>query len=192
MRLGDLAIPPEENGSGRRRFPWRLSRPGNNRSQIVLFLGVLAIPVIAMIIFGILLSTRSFRSPSVNSPTGEVYAAEQSLSKRNALPDSVEAPDGAASTRSENSAQVESRPDDLKYLPGAAPFVTAGVIRELQLTDAQLKKIRGILDETDKVIAENENCRVLFDLARQEAMNLLTDQQRQRWGAGNSTDKLRN
>jgi hypothetical protein len=36
----------------------------------------------------------------------------------------------------QSSAQVESRPDDLMHLPGVSPFVTARVIRELQLTEA--------------------------------------------------------
>ena len=64
---------------------------------------------------------------------------------------------------SQGSAPLESRPDDLKYLPGAAPFVTVGVIRDLQLSNAQLEKIRRILDYTDKLIAENEDSRSLFD-----------------------------
>ena len=65
------------------------------------------------------------------------------------------------------------------------------MIRDLQLTDTQLQKIRGILDETDKVIAENEDCRVLFDLAHREVLELLNDQQRQRWEAVSGGGRFR-
>jgi hypothetical protein len=92
---------------------------------------------------------------------------------------------------SQGSAPLESRPDDLKYLPGAAPFVTVGVIRDLQLSNAQLEKIRRILDYTDKLIAENEDSRSLFDSARQEVLGILNDQQRQRWNARNRAANLR-
>ncbi|MGO9111792.1 MAG: hypothetical protein ACLP9L_21405 [Thermoguttaceae bacterium] len=190
MRLSDLAIPSHKNEDDRRWVPWHLSLPANHRGQIVLFLGVLTIPVIAMIIFGILLSTRPSPSSSARSPADGVFLAEQSLSKRNVLPDSVAAAVRNAGTGSQSSAQVESRSEDLKHLPGAAPFVTAGVIHELQLTDAQLAKIRRILAITDEAIAENEECRFLFDSARKKVLGLLNDQQRQRWGAYSGAGKL--
>jgi len=155
-----------------------------------LLLGVLAIPVIAIIVIGILLTSRPSLSASAGSSIGDVHPAEQSFSKRNGLPNSVETSAGDADTKSHNSTPVESRPDDLKHLPGASPFVTAGVIRDLQLTDAQLAKIRRILAGTDQAIMENAECRLLFDTARQEVLNLLNSQQRQRWAAYNGAGAL--
>jgi len=181
MRLGDLGMPSDDHESGSGWLPWRLSRPGNNRAQIILFLCILAIPVIAIMIIGTFLSSRSLRNYVVHSRTDGDYTVDPLQRNGNASPGSAEAQGESAGTRGQGSAQLESRLDDLKYLPGAAPFVTTGVIRDLQLTDDQLERIRGILDETDKVIAENEDYRKLFDLGRREVLNLLTDQQRRRW-----------
>src|SRR5208283_4596103 len=115
MRLGDLGIPSDDHESGSRWHPWRLSRPGNNRGQIVVFLCILAIPVIAIMIIGAFVSSRSLRGYLVRSQSDAVYVAEQPLGNRNHSPGSSEAPGEAA----QGSPLVESRQDDLKHLPGA-------------------------------------------------------------------------
>ena len=53
-----------------------------------------------------------------------------------------------------------------------------------------MEKIRRILDNTNKAITENAECRLLFDSGRQEVLNLLNDQQRRRWRAFSGADKL--
>jgi hypothetical protein len=84
MRLGDLAIPPDEHEHGRRWTSWHVSLPAANRSPISTFLG--AILVLGTIFFGILFCTRSSQSPAVHFPTDQLQPAGQSLSKQNALP----------------------------------------------------------------------------------------------------------
>lgn len=187
--LGDLAIPADGYEHGRRWFSWRPSLPANQRIQIALLMGLLVIPFVAMIILGILFSTGSVPWLSVHSATGNVYLTDQSPRKRSISPDSVEASDEATSKTSLSRSQVKLMLDDLKHLPGASPFVTTGVIRELQLTNTQLEKIRKIVNDTDTAITENAETRLLFDSARQEVLNLLNDQQRRRWETLSDTDK---
>ena len=86
MRLGDLVKPPDEKEQAGAWLPWYVSRPNNHRSQIALFLCLLAIPVIAIIVIGGLHSLRPWRSPSAFSTTDGGYAAGESPGKRNASP----------------------------------------------------------------------------------------------------------
>ena len=117
-RLGDLGTPPtDDDEPGRRWFPWHLSRPANNRSQIILFVCILAIPIVAIAIIGTLFSSRSLRGYFVHSSTDGVDAAGQPLGERNARPGSAAAPGGTTGVQAQESGQVESRLDDLKYLP---------------------------------------------------------------------------
>ena len=191
QRMRDVAVPPDKDATDERWSTGHRSRPANQRSQILLLLGVIAIPILSILVVCTLLSIRSLRSTFVNSPTYEADLSEHSPSRLRIASDATDAPAGSSSTTPAGGAAVESRPEDLKYLPGATPFVTAGVIRDLQLSDAQLAKIRQILDYTDRLIAENEISRSLFESARQEVLDLLTDQQRQRWNAGNRAFNLR-
>ena len=52
------------------------------------------------------------------------------------------------------------------------------------------RRIRRILDDTDKAIAENQECRLLLDSAQKKVLNLLNDQQCRRWRAVSGVDKL--
>jgi hypothetical protein len=168
MRLGDLAVSSDEDKHGSRWIPWHVSLPSTGRGHIALFLAVVAIPIVVITVFGILLSARSSRGSSVHSAADDVYPA---------------------GTRPHGIALVEAGRGDLKHLPGASPFVTLGVIRELQLTESQVKEIRRILDETDKAITEDEEFRLLLDSSRQKVLNVLSGQQRQRWDAFSNADK---
>lgn len=185
-RLRDLAIPSDEYGQGGRRTPWHAPLTAAKRSQVALILAVFAIAVIVIVFFGIFLSDISSQGPSVPSSTYGLYPREQSQSTAIAPPDSS----ASSGTMPHNSAAAEVGREDLKHLPGALPFVTPGVIRDLQLTEAQLQKIRRILDDTDKAIAENQECRLLLDSAQKKVLNLLNDQQCRRWRAVSGADKL--
>ncbi len=186
LRLGDA----EETEHGRQWFPWLLFLPAVKLSKFALFLVVLFVPVIAMTVFFIFLFTLTSQSNSAHSPQDAVRSAGQAHSKRNTLSDAGEAADGATGRTPISRTRVEPRPEDLKHLPGASPFVTTTVISDLRLSNTQLQKIRRILDETDTAIREDPECRLLLDAARQEVLNLLDDRQRRRWEAISGGDKM--
>jgi hypothetical protein len=172
VRVADFAA-PENMEEGRRRWTSRRTYlPDLNRNQLVTFLAVLAIPAIAIAVIGVL-----FSNPSSLISSGNSSADESTSQDPIAVPKSVRGVPLRASTL------VELPPDDVKRLLGAAPFVTTRVIRELQLTDSQLRKIRRILDDTERAIAQNREFRLLLDTAQQKVLNLLNSRQRQRWEA---------
>ena len=89
----------------------------------------------------------------------------------------------------------EPTPEILR-LPGVEPFLTPEVARKLELTPSQTgafgrlnKTTREALEDLEKYwesagpseLARRRN--VLLEAARQEALELLTDQQRQQWEA---------
>ena len=85
---------------------------------------------------------------------------------------------------------------EIVRLPGVEPFLTREVAKKLELTASQTaafgrlnKTTQQALDDLEKYwesagrseLARKRN--VLLEAARQEALELLTDQQRQQWEA---------
>jgi hypothetical protein len=183
MRLRDLSVKLDEQDQPSQRVRWRVFRHTFDGSRGAIISGVLAIAVISAAVFSILNSTPSGQRPVGKSSIDPVVATGTSLAKRDTLSDSAESPNGPTVSPPRQSGQLDFRPDELKHLPGALPFSMAAVVRELQLTDAQLESIRHIINDTDQAIARNAENRLLLDASRRKALSLLDAQQRRRWAA---------
>ncbi len=93
----------------------------------------------------------------------------------------------------------------ISRMPGAAVFLMPNVVEELAITDKQQKKIQDIITATSAAIAELESqmniesgqisetvYQELLGIARNSALQLLTEEQRSRWqqlSAEKSRDK---
>jgi hypothetical protein len=88
--------------------------------------------------------------------------------------------------------------------PGASVFIAPQIIQQLNITKEQQDKIRAIVDATSEAIdalkahvdgaISPEQYQHLFDLARNNALQLLTDDQRRKWqnlSQGNGQNKSR-
>ncbi len=82
----------------------------------------------------------------------------------------------------------------VRSLPGAAAFTLPEVARELQLTDEQQQQFRRIVDFTERALRHvdrrlsgssgrqgTKSRRNIFKAASEEALSVLTDEQRTRW-----------
>jgi hypothetical protein len=183
-RLRDLSIASDEQQQRGRQIRWRVVPQGFHSSLPAIILGMLAVAVILAVFFGILRSSPSAQ-PEAKSPIDPPVATGNALAKRDALSNQAESSKGPTPAPPRPSVALDLKPDDLKRLPGALPFVIDGVARELQLRDAQLEAIRHIIDDTDQTIAKNEESRALLDASRQRVLGLLDPQQRRRWAAMN-------
>jgi len=93
----------------------------------------------------------------------------------------------------------------IRRTPGAATLIVSEVWKELQLTEEQRKKIQSIVDMTRDALKSAEQRYAVsgsreeysqlenqvYAAAREEALQLLTDRQRERWNslAGQGTRK---
>jgi hypothetical protein len=84
--------------------------------------------------------------------------------------------------------------EKIRRMPGATPFLTPEVVERLQLTESQQKRIKELIDSAKEAIKriggllpdgrvkENEPAvKIILDAARENVIDLLDDQQKQKW-----------
>jgi hypothetical protein len=180
IRLRDISIKSDNRKRNERHVRWRHFVPDAVQNPMALFAVVFGAVVVASTIVGVLSSNDSPERFGVNAHNDQVASAGGSLHNGRLSSDPAGTARGSAAQPQRN-AQLDSRPVELKRLPGALPFVMTGVARELDLTGDQIERIHRIIDDTNAAIAQNEEMRQLLDSARSEAVGVLTVQQRRQW-----------
>jgi hypothetical protein len=89
-----------------------------------------------------------------------------------------------------------ARRAEIRKMPGATPFISPDLVKDLQLTPAQQEKIRQIVDDTDGLVLQAQADGRLHDLPQEEidrqrdqllaasrhrAIRVLTKEQRLQW-----------
>ena len=180
IRLRDISIKSDNPQRNERHVRWRHFVPDSVQNPIALFAVVFGAVVIAGSIIGAFSSTDSPDRVGVNAHSDQVVSAGGSHHDHKSSSDPA-GPTRDSAAQPQRNAQLDSRPVELRRLPGALPFVMTGVVRELDLTDDQIERMHRIIDDTNAAIAQNEAMRQLLNSARSEAIGVLTVQQRRQW-----------
>ena len=162
IRLRDISIKSDNPKRNERHVRWRHFVPDSVQNPIALFAIVFGAMVIAGSIIGMFSSTNSPDRVGVNAHSDQVVSAGGSRHDRKSSSDPAGTTGGSAAQPQRN-AQLDSRPVELRRLPGALPFVMTGVVRELDLTDDQIERMHRIIDDTNAAIAQNEEMRQLLN-----------------------------
>ena len=170
VRLRDISIKSVELTRGRRHTHWQRLVSDAMQNPIALFAVVFGAVIAGGTVIGLLSSADSPERSGVNASSDQVASTGESLRQHN-----------SSASQPKRKTQLDSRPVELRRLPGALPFVMTGVVRELDLTDEQIDRIHHIIDETNAAIAQNEEMRRLLESARSEAVGVLTVEQRRQW-----------
>ena len=187
IRLRDITVNSDEDELNEKRVRWHLPLFDYAQSPLAIFAVVFGIVVIAALVVGVLSSTDSGQHPRANSHSDPSVSTGGSVQQRDSISD-AKGPSSGSATQSRRNTQMDSDPYDLKHLPGALPFVMTRVVRELNLGDVQLEKIRRIIDDTNQAIVKSEESRLLLESARKEAVGVLNEQQRRRWATLSGAD----
>ena len=178
--MRDISIKSDNRKRNERHVRWRHFVPDAVQNPIAIFAVVFGAVVVAGTLVGVLSSTDSPERFGVHAPSDQGVSAGGSLHDRKSSSVPAGTARGSAAQPQQN-AQLDSRPVELRRLPGALPFVMTGVVRDLDLTDDQIGRIHRIIDDTNAAIAQNEEMRQLLESARSEAVGVLTVQQRRQW-----------
>jgi hypothetical protein len=172
VRLRDISIKSVELTPGKRHTHWQRLVPDRIQNPIALFAVVFGAVIAGGTVIGLLSSANSPERSGANARSDQVASTGESLHQRN-----------PSAAHPERNFKLDSRPIELRRLPGALPFVMTGVVRELDLTDEQIDRMHRIVDDTNAAIAQNEEMRQLLESARSEAVGVLTVEQRRQWAS---------
>ncbi len=164
IRLRDISIESGIPQDGGRQICYEHASPSAAPNAVMMIAIVVALVGLAAAVI----------VPSMSRST-EQQRGDQAVS-----PEPSSSP-SSSSSEPRRSFKLESSSGELSRMPGALPFVTTGVANELDLSDAQIERLRRIMSDTNDAIAKNDQMRRLLADARRDALDVLTRQQRQQW-----------
>ena len=165
IRVRDISIESDTPQQDERQIRYRHFRPSVTLDAAAAFAIVIVLVLVAAVVIvapSLTGSATQLRNEHVASSAGPTHQ-----------PNSPSEP--------QRNSKAESSPLELRHLPGALPFVTSGVVNELDLSDTQIERLRHIIGDTNDAIAKNEEMRRLLEDARKDALDVLTHQQRKQW-----------
>jgi hypothetical protein len=175
IRWRDISIKDDNRKRNNGHVRWRHIVPDAVQNPMALFAVAFGAVVVAGTIIGVLPARFG-----VNAHSDQVVSAGGSLHDRKSSSDPSGTARGSAAQPQRNT-QLDATPVELRRFQGALPFVTTGVVRELDLSETQIERIHRIIDDTNAAIAQNEEVRQLLETARGEAIGVLTVQQKRQW-----------
>jgi hypothetical protein len=164
-RLRDITIDADTPEKAEKNIRCRHFRPSVAADTAVLFAIVVVLVGIAVAVLVV---------PSLTG-SSDHSGGEQAVSSDGSTHPSKSRPGLQRTSRFALSPAESSR------LPGALPFVMSGVASELDLSESQIERLHGIINETNDAIAKNEEVRRLLENARRDAVGVLTHEQRALW-----------
>jgi hypothetical protein len=124
----------------------------------------------------------------------ESIAKSASKTLQDTAKTSAKSPAKKPSLPSNLEGKLEELRQSIRRLPGAIPFTVPEVIKQLQLSDSQQKRIRELIDSamdaiknigglsSDGRVKENEPAvRIIMDAARDNVVELLDPEQKKKW-----------
>jgi hypothetical protein len=164
-RVRDISVESDIPQQAERHIRYRHFRPSVAPNTAALFAIVAVLVGVAVAVIVVPSLPVSFEHPH----SDQVVSSEGSPHPSNATPEP------------QRISKLGSSPVELRRLPGALPFLMTGVINELDLSDAQIERLRRIISDTNDAIAKNDEMHRLLEDARRDAIGVLTHQQRQQW-----------